>query len=581
MGRQPDSGRYPPFDRKFFESDEDFTIIGDGELGGKALGLASAKRIVHEACPPDWIPGVLVSIPRLTVLGTGVFEQFMAQNDLYEVALSDSPDERIAHAFVKAELPPMFVGDLRALISQIHTPLAVRSSSLLEDALQHPFAGVYATKMIPNNQAAIGDRFKKLAEAIKFVWASTFFRDAKSYMRTIDHPLEEERMAVIIQEVVGERLGERYYPIVSGVIRTHNYYPAAPAKPEDGVVNLALGLGKTIVDGGVTWTYSPRFPHRPPPFGSTRDLVKNTQTRFWAVSMEPAPYDPISEAEYLVQAGLDVAERDDVLRFIASTYDAASDRLTLGTGVPGPRALTFGRILELHDVPLNEVVKRLATHCKEVLQSDVEIEFALTLDRREGLPARFGFLQVRPMMVARDSVQVEEADLRSDRALVASETVLGNLENNAIVDVIYVKPAAFEAKHTPAIAAELEALNRELVAENRPYVLIGFGRWGSSDPWLGIPATWPQISGARVIVEATLPEMNVDASQGSHFFHNMISFHVQYFTVRHDGDYTLAWDWLDQQPASLETRFLRHVRLGAPLEIRVDGRHGRGVILHH
>ncbi|MBU0641535.1 MAG: PEP/pyruvate-binding domain-containing protein [Planctomycetes bacterium] len=580
MAEQPDSSKYPPFDRKFSASDDDFTVIGSGEVGGKARGLASIKRLIAEACPADTFPGVTVSIPRLTVLGTDVFEQFMHQNDLCEVARAALPDDRIAHAFIEAELPALVVGDLRALVSQIQTPLAVRSSSLLEDALQHPFAGVYATKMIPNNQAAVGDRFKKLAEAIKFVWASTFFRDAKSYMATLDHPTAEERMAVIIQEVVGERFGERFYPIVSGVIRTHNHYPSGPARAEDGVVNLALGLGKTIVDGGITWTYSPRYPNHRPPFGSMRELLKNTQTQFWAVSMEPAPYDPVNEAEYLVQNGLDVAEWDDVLRFTASTYDGGSDRLVLGTGVAGPRVLTFGRMLELGDVPLNDVVERLSRHCQDALESDVEIEFALTLDRRQGLPARVGFLQVRPMMVARDLIEVDEAELRSAAALVASETVLGNGENDALVDVVYVKPAVFEAKHTRAIAAQLAELNRALVAQERPYVLIGFGRWGSSDPWLGIPATWPQISGARVIVEATLPEMNVDASQGSHFFHNMISFHVQYFTVRHSGAYAIAWDWLDQQPAASETEFLRHVRLGAPLRVRVDGRHGRGVILH-
>ncbi len=580
MSGSPDTGMFPPFDRKFFESDEDFTVIGGGELGGKALGLAAAKRIVQEAFPPETIPGVQVSIPRLTVLGSEVFEQFMAKNDLYEVALADLSDERIAHAFVHAELPAAFVGDLRALIAEIHTPLAVRSSSRLEDALKHPFAGVYATKMIPNNQATVGDRFKKLAEAIKFVWASTFFRDAKSYMRIIDHPLADERMSVIIQEVVGERFGERFYPVISGVIRTHNYYPSGPAAPADGVVSLALGLGKTIVDGGVTWTYSPRFPRHRPPFASARELLKNTQTRFWAVSMKPAPYAPISEAEHLVQLGLDAAEWDDVLRYTASTFDAASDRLTLGTATEGPRVLTFGRILELGDVPLNDVVNRLADCCKDTLQAEVEIEFALTLDRREGLPARFGLLQVRPMMVARDHVTVDDATLSSSRALVASEIVLGNGQNNGISDVVYVKPATFEAKHTPAIAAEIEALNRELVAAEAMYVLIGFGRWGSSDPWLGIPATWPQISAARVIVEATLPEMNVDASQGSHFFHNMISFGVLYFTVRHTGGYAIDWEWLDAQPAASETHFLRHVRLRAPLDVRVDGRHGRGVILH-
>ena len=580
MCRPPNAGMYPPFDRKFFDSNEEFTVIGGGELGGKALGLASAKRMIEESDLARDFSGVRIGIPRLTVLGTDVFEQFMAMNNLYEVALADLPDERIVHAFIHADLPPLFAGDLRALIASVHTPLAVRSSSLLEDALHHPFAGVYATKMIPNNEAAEVDRFRKLTEAVKFVWASTFFGDAKSYMQTIGHPIREERMAVIIQEIVGERFDARFYPIVSGVIRTHNYYPAGPAAAEDGVVNLALGLGKTIVDGGVTWTYCPRYPRHRSPFGSARELLKNTQTRFWAVGMHPAPYDPISESEHLVQSGLDVAEWDDVLRFTASTYDAASDRLTIGTGTTGPRVLTFGRILELNDVPLNDIVERLARHCKDVLEADVEIEFALAFHRQKGLPARFGFLQVRPMMVAGESVQVDQADLESDCALVASESVLGNGEHDSIRDVVYVKPAAFESRFTREIALELEELNRMLITENRPYVLMGFGRWGSADPWLGIPASWPQISGARVIVESTLPEMNVDASQGSHFFHNMISFRVQYFTVRHTAERAIAWDWLDGQPACSESRFLRHVRLDRALRVRVDGRRGRGVILY-
>ena len=579
MGQTSDAGSYPPFDRKFFEQDEDFTVIGGGDLGGKALGLATIKRVISQACPPGAVAGITVGIPRLTVLGTDVFEQFLAQGALLDTALADLPDERIAHAFLQAELPPLIVGDLRALIAQVHTPLAVRSSSLLEDALQHPFAGVYATKLIPNNETAIGDRFRKLVEAIKFVWASTFFGDAKRYMRMIGRPVGQERMAVIIQEVVGERFGDRFYPIVSGVIRSHNYYPSGPARSEDGVVNLALGLGRTIVDGGVTWTYSPRFPGHHPPYGSVRDVLKNTQTRFWAVGMTPAPYDPVNEAECLVQQGLDTAEEDDVLRWTASTYDVGSDRLKLGTGQAGPRVLTFGPLLELGEVRLNDVVVRLVQACQETLGADVEIEFAMTLDRRRGVPARFGFLQVRPMMVADEQVEVDEAELRGERALVASETVLGNGENEVLTDVVYVRPEVFEARHTVAIAGELEALNHGLVAAGRLYALIGFGRWGSSDPWLGIPVTWPQISGARVIVEATLPDMNVDASQGSHFFHNMISFRVQYFTVHHAGARGIDWAWLDAQAAEEETRFVRHVRLAAPLRVRVDGRRGRGVIL--
>ncbi len=580
MASKPTESVFPPFDRKFFEADEDFTVIGEGRLGGKALGLAAAKRILSQAYPGGEVSGIAISIPRMTVLRTGVFEQFMSQNRLYEVALSDMPDDRIAHAFLKAEFPPLVVGDLRALIAGVRSPLAVRSSSLLEDALNHPFAGVYATKMIPNNETNVGERFRALAEAIKFVWASTFFQDAKSYMRTTAHSIERERMAVIIQEVVGQRTNERYYPVISGVIRTHNYYASGLADAKDGVVNLALGLGKAIVDGGITWSYSPKFPNHGPPFASTKDMLNNTQTRFWAVNMQPASYDPVSEAERLVENDLGVAENDNVLKFIASTYDSASDRLTLGTGVEGPRLLTFAPILELSDIPLNDVIESLSQQCKEALQTDVEIEFALTLDRKYGLPARFGFLQVRPMMVPKERVVVEQEDLAGSQVLVASHNVLGNGSSDSIIDVVYVKPSTFEARHTRAIASELEVVNRRLVEARRRYVLIGFGRWGSSDPWLGIPVTWPQIAGAQAIVEATLPDMLVEASQGSHFFHNMISVSVWYFSVPHTGSYSIDFDWLDAHEAEFETGFVRHVKLPASLSIRVDGRNARGVIRH-
>jgi hypothetical protein len=588
-------GGYPSFDRKFLESDENFTVIGGGALGGKAKGLGFIKRILAESCPTGTFPDVEISIPRLTVIATDVFAEFMERNALFDTALSDAPDDRIAHAFQKAELPPLIVGDLRALIAEMHTPLAIRSSSLLEDALSHPFAGTYATKMIPNNQPNVAARFQRLAEAIKFVYASTFFRDAKSYRRAIGQPEADERMAVIVQEVVGRRLGERFYPTISGVIRTYNFYPTGPARPADGVVNLALGLGKMIVDGGVTWTYSPAYPRHSPPYGSVQDLLKNSQTTFWAVNMgPPPPYDPIHEAEYLVQGDLTDAEYDGVLRPIASTYDAESDRLTIGTGRSGPRVLNFAPVLDLEDVPLNRVIERISTACKEAVGSDVEIEFAMTLgrtgteaSRHEGTRGddghalhRFGFLQLRPTRVADELVEVGEHELHGPAVLVATETVLGNGTLDSICDVVYVKPAVFEAKHTRTIAAELAAVNQRLTSEGCTYVLIGFGRWGSRDSWLGIPVTWPQISGARVIVEATLPEMNVEPSQGSHFFHNMTSFRVPYLTVRHTGPDRIDWDWLARRPAVAETEFVRHVRMPGPLRIRVDGRTGRGVILH-
>lgn len=573
-------GLYPTFNRQFLTSDENFTLIGGGEIGGKAKGLAYIRGVLAEHCPPGVFPGVEISIPRLTVVATDVFEQFMRNNDLYEAALSDVPDDRIAHAFQKAELPPLVLGDLRALISQMQAPLAVRSSSLLEDALHHPFAGTYATKMIPNNQPQVDLRFQRLVEAIKFVWASTFFRDAKAYMQAIGGSSADERMAVIIQEVVGQRSNDRFYPTISGVVRTFNFYPRRPAKAEHGVVSLALGLGKTIVDGGVSWTYAPTFPRHQPPYGSVRDLIRNSQTAFWAVNMGPAPpYDPINEAEYLLHASLADAEQDDALRFLASTYVAESDRLTIGTGHNGPRVLTFAPILDLEDMPLNKVVRRLIAASKEAVGSDVEIEFAVTLDRRAALPARFGFLQMRPMMISAESVALTEDDLGDPHALVATDAVLGNGVIDGLTDVVYVKPGVFEARLTSIIAAEVERLNRGLVEAGRPYVLIGFGRWGSSDPWLGIPVTWPQISGAKVIVEATLPEMNVEPSQGSHFFHNISAFHVHYLTVSHAGPYRVAWPRLEELPSVAETDLVRHVRTPAPLRVRVDGRTGRGVIL--
>jgi hypothetical protein len=587
MSVSQETGGYPAFDRQFLTSDADFTVIGTGQLGGKAKGLGFIKRVLAESCAPGTFPDVDVNIPRLTVIATDVFVEFMERNGLYEIACSDAPDERIAMAFQKAQLPTLILGDLRALVADVRTPLAVRSSSLLEDALSHPFAGTYATKMISNNQADVATRFARLTEAIKFVYASTFFRDARSYRRAIGQPDSAEQMAVIIQEVVGYRFHERFYPAVSGVIRTHNFYPLAPARPEDGVVALALGLGKTIVDGGLTWTYSPAYPQHGPPYGSAHELIRNTQTTFWAVNMGPPPaYDPINEAEYLVQAELADAEYDGVLEFLASTYDAESDRVVVGTGRPGPRVLNFAPLLELETIPLNRIIQHIAGICKEAVGSDVEVEFALTLTPRGRpvpvpgrAPHRFGFLQLRPARAADEQVDLVEEELTSPRTVVATTTALGNGTRDDIVDIVYVKPAAFEGRHTRRIAAELETMNRQLLDAGRPYLLIGFGRWGSSDPWLGIPVTWPQISGARVIVEATLPEMNVEPSQGSHFFHNMTSFRVPYLTVRHTGPYRIQWDWLASLPAVAESEFLRHVRAPAPLQVKVDGRTGRAVVL--
>ena len=576
-----EASHLPEFGREFLGADQTFTRIGRGDYGGKAAGLDLVREKVLARISPDEFPDFEIVVPTLTVLTTELFDSFMKRNGIDPSALTDDPDDRIALAFQKAELPAEFVGDLRSLITSVHTPLAVRSSSLLEDALSHPFAGVYETKMIPNNQAGTDARFHGLIQAVKFVYASTFFNSARSYISSVGQDVASEKMAVIIQEVVGTRSDERFYPTISGVARSYNYYPTGRAQPADGVVNLALGLGRQIVDGGLSWTYCPKYPKAPPPYGGVGDLMKNSQTEFWAVNMgHPPPPDPIRETEYLSRADLAAAEYDGRLDRLVSTYDGGSDRMRPGIQGEGPRVLDFAPILSYDALPLNDLVLKLLDLTKEALDEDVEIEFAVEMDPLGRSKPRFGFLQARPMLVSREQTTVTEEELSDPRAVVASSHVLGNGTREDIADIVYLRPEAFEAKHTPAIAAELEKINRALVGEGRPYVLIGFGRWGSSDPWLGVPVDWGQINGVGVLVEATLPQMTPDLSQGSHFFHNMISFGVFYLSVRHTDSHAIRWDWMDELPAVNESELVRHVRLPGPLCIRVDGKAGRGVIRH-
>lgn len=558
------------FDRAFFDPSQRFKVIGTGSLGGKARGLAFAQRILSTL--PSF-PGIEIGIPSLTVLRTSVFETFMKRNDLSEIALSDASDGAIARAFQKGDLPAELVGDLRALVEQVKTPLAIRSSSLLEDALHEPFAGIYETKMVPNNQPSADERFRRLAEAIKLVFASTYFGAAKSYVAATRHSIEDEKMAVIIQEVVGRRFDRRYYPNISGVARSHNYYAMGRSKPEDGVVSLALGLGKTIVDGDRCWTYSPAYPANPPPF-SAGDMVKETQALFWAVNMgKPPAWDPTQPTEYLVHEGLPEAELDGSLANIASTFDPRSGRISPGTGINGPRVLDFSMILVHRTLPVNDLVKAVLHACDDAVDAPVEIEFAMSLE-----PNRFGFLQVRPMAVSKEEVLVEASELSGPSVLAASISCLGNGRVDTIRDVVFVRPDTFDMKHTSRVALDVESANRRLVSEGKPYLLIGFGRWGSSDPWLGIPVNWGQISGAKVIVESMREGTNIELSQGSHFFHNLTSFEVLYFSIPANGGHAIAWDWLGHQRVGSETDLVRHVELDRPLVARVDGRTRRGVI---
>ena len=548
-------------------------LDGRAEVGGKAQGLLSIRQVLA-GIDPNEFPGIQIDIPAMVVVGTSVFDAFMERNNLSEIALSDLPDERIAHAFQRADMPFEVLGELRGLVNRWSTPLAIRSSGLLEDTTQRPFAGVYLTKMIPNNPHDPDVRFQKLVEAIKFVWASTYFKIAKDYCKATGLEICDEKMAVVIQEMVGKRHNERFYPELSGVARSFNYYPVKPACPEDGVVSLALGLGKTIVDGAKCWIYSPAYPNMPPPFKSLQELMEETQNEFWVVNMgEPPEYNPIKETEYMRRENLMVAERDAVLHHLASTYDMQSERLSMGTGSKGPRALTFSPLLSLDEIPFNRLITHLLSRCEAAFGCPVEIEFAMTFD-----PHRFGFLQVRPMVVPNGDLDVSCEDLASPDSIIASETVLGNGILEDVQDIVYVIPERFDLKDTRQIADELEKHNHRLLAEKRPYLLIVFGRLGTLDPWLGIPVTWGQICGARVIVEATQDNVRVELSQGSHYFHNIINLGVMYFCMPFTSPYRIDWDWIENQPVQHQGDLTRHVRLPAPLRIKVDGRGGRGLI---
>jgi CheY-like chemotaxis protein len=574
-------GSIVAYSRHFHEDYSQFSIIGSGSIGGKARGLAFMDRILARYFDPKKFPGVTISIPRTLVLGTDVFDDFMRENDLLPQAVLDHSDSHMANLFIKASLPGKHVGDLRDFIKNVKVPLAVRSSSLLEDSLYQPFAGIYATKMLPNDQNGDDIRFLNLVNAIKFVYASTFFRQAKSYIASTPHRVEDEKMAVVIQPVVGRLHPECFYPDFSGVARSYNYYPVGQAKPEDGVVNVALGLGKTIVDGGVSLRFTPAFAGVLPQFASIKDMFQFSQRDFYAVAMRRlASIAFLEEDQYLVKYGLDKAEKDGVLENLASTYSRENDAVYDGVSLDGPRIVNFAHILKSEVFPLARIVSDLLQLSSEAMNCAVEAEFAVTLDGANVFPAQFSLLQVRPLVVQDELVKVELDDGLRQSALCYSDRVLGNGISEVIRDIVYVKPAAFDAAHSPQIADEVDRLNARLREDGVPYLLIGPGRWGSTDPWLGIPVKWGQISGVKVVVEACQPNMNVDPSQGSHFFQNMTSLRIGYFTVPMDRAHGfIDWPWLEALPAVAETEHLKHVRLDAPLTVLIDGRKSQGVIV--
>jgi CheY-like chemotaxis protein len=557
------------FDRDKYDEYLQFARIGQSSIGGKARGLAFLDSLVKRNRLTDKFENVTISIPRTVVLGTDVFDEFMEENNLHEVALSDRSDKEILLHFIKARLPFRIHEDLYTFISCVNNPIAIRSSSLLEDSHYQPFAGIYSTYMI-----------QKLSEAIKSVYASAYFRDSKSYMAATLNMIDEEKMGIVLQEVTGRQYGNRFYPAVSGVARSINFYPIAPEKPEDGIANIAFGLGKYIVDGGMGIRFSPKYPKKILQL-STPDLaLSETQKTFFALDLRPESFTPdIDDTVNLLKLKVKDAEEDDTLRLVASTFDYESHQVKEGLLGEGKRIITFSQMLNHDTFPLAEILKMVLEIGQQEMNKPVEIEFAVNLDMPKGQPKLFSLLQIRPIAGRDETINLKPEEISNEDSIIISNQALGNGLIKNIRDVVYVKPASFNAGKSPEIAKLLESVNDKFIAANRNYVLIGPGRWGSSDPWLGIPVKWPQISGARVIVESGLENYRIDPSQGTHFFQNLTSFRVGYFTIHpyiNDGFFDV--NFLDQKPAEYEDEYVRQVHFEKPFRIEIDGKKNFGVV---
>jgi CheY-like chemotaxis protein len=568
--RQERRGVVEDFSRERFDAGCTFARIGGGALGGKARGLAFVNALLAGASLDAEFPGVHVHVPRSVVIGTEVFDEFLATNPLALAGLLGQDDERIRRMFLAGRLPPDVIGHLRAFLASVSGPIAVRSSSLLENAQDHPFAGVYDTHMLPNNHPHARVRLTQLENAIKLVYASTFFSATRRYLEATPHRIDEEKMAVILQPVVGARHGDHHYPSFSGVARSYNYYPFGAMRPEDGVAGAALGLGRTVVEGGQALRFCPAYPQVLPQLADSEEFINQSQRTFYAIDLRAEQNAAaIAREACVVRLDLEEAERHGTLGLLASVWSADEQAFYDGLERPGVRVVTFAHILKSETFPLAPLLCRLLALGRRGMNCPIEIEFAANL---ESVPQELAVLQIRPCAEGGGGERVELGDLPREQMLCYSPHALGNGRIHGLGDVVYVRPGQFNPAYTPAMAEEIGRLNEELMAANRPYLLIGPGRWGTTHSWLGIPVHWSQICAARIIVETTLDDFVVEPSQGSHFFQNLTSFGIAYLAVNpHSHDGFIDWAWLESQPAEHETEYVRHVRLPHALEACVDG----------
>ena len=577
--RMKNSGVVAVYQKERFDEYSNFARIGDGSLGGKGRGLAFIGAMVKRY-PKLEHDHFAVTIPKTVVICTDIFDEFMETNELYPVALSDVDDETILKYFLRASLPARLIEDLMAFFDVVKSPIAVRSSSLLEDSHYQPFAGIYSTYMVPKLEDKY-DMLRTLSDAIKAVYASVFYRDSKAYMTATSNLIDQEKMAIVLQEVVGNRYNDRFYPTISGVARSLNFYPIGNEKAEDGIANIALGLGKYIVDGGQTLRFSPRHPHNILQMSTMDFALRETQTRFYALDLKNlADQFSVDDSFNLLRLNLKDADADGSLKFIVSTYDPYDQVIRDGYYPGGRKILSFVNVLQHEVFPLADTLDQILHVGEDEMGRPIEIEFAVNIDPQNPGFATFYLLQVRPIV---DNKEVMEEDLtlvEQEDTILTSTSVLGHGIVTDVQDIIYVKTGAFCSSNNQSIAYDIEKMNRQFTGEEKNYVLVGPGRWGSSDSWLGIPVKWPHISNARVIVEGGLENYRVDPSQGTHFFQNLTSFGVGYFTINpFKGDGWFDEGYLNSLPAVEETEYLRHVRFDKPVVIKMDGKKSLGVVL--
>ncbi len=568
------------FKRDRFDRYSNFARIGDGSLGGKGRGLAFIDNMVKHHPDFDEFENAHVGIPKTVVLCTDVFDEFMETNNLYQVALSDEDDGTILRYFLKAKLSDRFVEDFFTFFDVVKSPIAVRSSSLLEDSHYQPFAGIYNTYMIPY----LDDKYEMLrilSDAIKAVYASVYFKDSKAYMQATSNVIDQEKMAVILQEVVGNQYGDRYYPSISGVARSLNFYPIGNEKTEEGIVNLALGLGKYIVDGGVTLRFSPYHPNHILQTSEINLAIKETQTRFYALDLRNAADNlSIDDGFNLLDLPIKEAEKDGSLLYIASTYDARDQIIRDGIYPEGRKVITFANILQHNVFPLPRILQLVLQYSQQAMRRPVEIELAVNIDREKAKSGVVYLLQIRPIADSKEILNEDLTRIPDEQILLRSNNCLGHGIMNDLYDIVYVKTKQYNSAHNQKIATEIEVLNRTFQQEGKNYILVGPGRWGSNDSNLGIPVKWSQISAARIIVESGLSNYRIDPSQGTHFFQNLTSFGVGYFTINsfiNDGVYNE--EFLNSQPSVHETPLLRHIHFDIPLIAKIDGRKKQGVVM--